>query len=133
MPARTGWVGDWIFVKKPNTAYERMEEDGTFKPAGTLRSIQYRVEKEEKERVQVNQEGKSIWIKKDEIVRMKDAVEHYTKMLDEDPNNDIWFAFRGWARALQQIADPAHKATLEKLRARRRKCKGPTLEEFRAQ
>ena len=29
-------------------------------------------------------------------MRLQDAVDYYTKMLDEDPNNDIWFAFRGW-------------------------------------
>lgn len=118
LPPRTGWVGEWIFIKKTNTACERMEEDGTFKPAGILRSIQYRVDKEEKERVQVNQEGKAVWIKKDDVVRMKDAVDHYTKMLDEDPNNDVWFAFRGWARFRNGNTAEALKDYSEAIRLR---------------
>jgi tetratricopeptide (TPR) repeat protein len=95
---RSGWVGEWVFIKKTETTYGKLEANGTFTPLGKLRSIQYRADKEEKGYVQVNQEGKPVWVSKDDLVRLPDAVEHYTKMLDEDPNNDVWFAFRGWAR-----------------------------------
>src|SRR5262249_43595060 len=98
LPARTDWVGETVFAKKPGVAYGKVEPDGTFTPVGTLRSIQYVVVPDEKGRLQVSQDGKPVWIPKDDVVRLKDAVEHYTKMLDEDPNNDTWFAFRGWAR-----------------------------------
>jgi tetratricopeptide (TPR) repeat protein len=56
------------------------------------------VGKDEKGRLQVSQDGKPVWVSKDDMVRLKDAVEHYTKMLDGDPNNATWYAFRGWAR-----------------------------------
>ncbi len=98
LPVRTSWVGEWVFLKKPSTPYGKIEQDGTFKPLGKLHSIQYRVDKDEKGRIQVNQEGTPVWVNKDDLVRLQDAVDYFTKMLDEDPNNDIWFAFRGWAR-----------------------------------
>lgn len=98
LPARTDWVGETVFARKPGIAYGKFEPDGTFTPVATLRSIQYVVVKDEKGRLQVTQDGKPVWINKDEMVRLKDAVEYYTKMLDAEPNNDTWFAFRGWAR-----------------------------------
>ena len=98
LPARTSWVGEWVLVKKPRTIYGKVEADGTFTPVGKLRSIQYRAEKDEKGRIQVNQEGKPVWVNKDDLIRLQDAVDYYTKQLDEQPNDDTWFAFRGWAR-----------------------------------
>ena len=98
LPARTDWVGETVFIKKSGTSYGTVEPDGTFTPVGNLRSIQYVVVKDEKGRLQVTQDGKPVWVNKDEMVRLKDAVEFYTKMLDAEPNNDTWFAFRAWAR-----------------------------------
>src|SRR4051794_31943965 len=96
LPERNDWVGEWVLIRQTGTVCEKKEADGNFTPNGTLKSIQYRVEKDEKGKLMVNQEGKQVWINKDHMVRLKDAVDHYTKMLDGDPNNDIWFAFRGW-------------------------------------
>jgi tetratricopeptide (TPR) repeat protein len=81
--------------------YGKVETDGTFTPVGRLRSIQYVVVREEKGRLQLSQDGKPIWVEKDHMVRLKDAVDYYTKRLDDEPNNDVWFAFRGWARHKQ--------------------------------
>lgn len=95
---RSDWVGQTVFVKEPGTAYGRIDPDGTFTPVGKLRSIQYVVAREEKGRLQLLQEGKPVWVNKDDVVLMKNAVEYYTKRLDAEPNDDQWFAFRGWAR-----------------------------------
>jgi tetratricopeptide (TPR) repeat protein len=95
---RTDWVGETVFVKKTGTMYGKVESDGTFTPIDKLRSIQYVVVRDEKGRLQVSQDGQPVWVNKDEMVRLKDAVEFFTKMLDGEPNNDTWFAFRGWAR-----------------------------------
>lgn len=118
LPPRTDWVGEVVFVKKSGTAGGQVEPDGTFKPTERLRSIQYVVTKDEKGRLQVNQEGKSIWVQKEDMVRLKDAVEHYTKMLDADPNNDVWFAFRGWARHRSGKTEEAIKDYAEAIRLR---------------
>jgi len=98
LPARTDWVGETVFAKQSGVAYGEVGPDGTFSPVARLRSIQYVVVKDEKGRLQVSQDGKPVWVSKEDMVRLKDAVEHYTKMLDGDPNNDTWYAFRGWAR-----------------------------------
>ena len=98
LPPRTDWVGETVFVKKPGVSYGQVEPDNTFTPIAGLRSIQYVVVRDEKGRLQISQDGKPVWVAKDDMVRLKDAVEHYTKMLDGDPNNATWFAFRGWAR-----------------------------------
>jgi tetratricopeptide (TPR) repeat protein len=101
LPPRTDWVGETVFVKAPGSLYGQIEVDGTFTPVDRLRSIQYVVVKDEKGRLQITQDGKPVWVNKDEMVRLKDAVDYYTKKLDEDPSNDTWFAFRGWARHRQ--------------------------------
>ncbi|HEX3150899.1 MAG TPA: tetratricopeptide repeat protein [Gemmataceae bacterium] len=98
LPARTDWVGEVVYIKKETATYGRVEADGTFTPIARVKSIQYVVQRDEKGYLEFKQDGKPIWVKKDDMVRQKDAVEHFTKMLDEDPNNDIWFAFRGWVR-----------------------------------
>src|SRR5262245_36288428 len=116
LPPRTDWVGEVVFIKKPGTVGYTLERDGNFKPAGRLRSIQYVASKDEKEHIQVMQDGKRIWVPRDDLVRLKDAVEHYTKMLDEsardrDPSllSGTWFAFRGWARFRQGKTGEARK------------------------
>jgi tetratricopeptide (TPR) repeat protein len=118
LPPRTDWVGEMVFIKKSQTPCYLLQPDGNYKPNGTLRSIQYLVVKDEKGKLQVNQEGKPVWINKEDMVRLKDAEDHFTKMLDEDPNNDIWFAFRGWARHRTGRTDEALKDYAEAIRLR---------------
>lgn len=113
---RTDWVGETVFIKKPGLIAYTLESDGNFKPAGRVRSIQYLAVKEEKGHIQVAQEGKRVWIEKENLVRLKDAVELYTKLLDEEPNSDTWFAFRGWARFRTGKTEEALKDYAEAIR-----------------
>ena len=120
---RTDWVGETVFIKKPGTIAYTLEADGNFKPAGRVRSIQYVAKKDEKGHIQALQEGKPVWLQKDDLVRLRDAVEHYTKMLDEAPRAPdesvpagTWFAFRGWARFRQGKTEEALKDLAEAIR-----------------
>ena len=121
---RTDWVGEIVFIKKPGTNGSQLLPDGNYKPAGRLRSIQYTAVKDEKGRIQVVQDGKPLWVDKEDLVRLKDAVEHYTKMLDEESKvdrgtgMDAWFAFRGWARFRQGQKEEALKDYAEAIRLR---------------
>jgi tetratricopeptide (TPR) repeat protein len=117
---RTGWVGELVFIKQSQTTVGQMEADGTFTPSGHSRSIQYVVTREEKGHVQVVQDGKRVWIAKDDVVRLRDAVDYFTKKLDEQPDNDQWFAFRGWARFRQGKAEEALKDYAEAIRLKPR-------------
>src|SRR5262245_36439768 len=118
LPPRTGWVGDAVFIKKPGIAVGQLEADGTFTPNGVSRSILHVVTRDEKGHVQVVQDGKRVWISKDDVVRLKDAVEYYTKMLDTEPDNDQWFAFRGIARHRDGKTEEAIKDYAEAIRLR---------------
>lgn len=118
LPPRTDWVGETVLIKKSGTAFGKVEPDGTFTEVGRLRSIQYVVVKDEKGRLQLMQDNKQVWVNKDDMVRLKDAVEHFTKMLDGDPNNDVWFAFRGWARHKSGKSEEAIKDYSEAIRLR---------------
>ena len=73
---RTDWVGETVFARKPGVLYGKVEPDGTFTPLDKLRSIQYVVVRDEKGRLQVTQDGKPVWINKDDMVRLKDGVQH---------------------------------------------------------
>jgi tetratricopeptide (TPR) repeat protein len=116
LPPRSDWVGETVFIKKPEVAVGQLEDDGTFTPAGQSRSIEFVVRKEEKGYVQVVHAGKRVWVAKDDLVRLKDAADHYTKLLDAEPSEDRWFAFRGWARHRQGKIDEALKDYAEAIR-----------------
>jgi tetratricopeptide (TPR) repeat protein len=122
LPPRTDWVGETVFIKKPGLIAQTLEPDGNFKPVGRVRSIQFVAVKEEKGHIQVVQEGKRVWIEKENLVRLKDAVEYYTKMLDESTRaeraepSDTWFAFRGWARFRTGKTEEALKDYAEAIR-----------------
>jgi tetratricopeptide (TPR) repeat protein len=66
----------------------------------------------------LTQEGKEIWVDKEDMVRLKDAPEHFTKMLESDPNNATWFAFRGWANIRLNKPELALKDYSEAIRLR---------------
>lgn len=117
-PARTDWAGENVFIKNSGTQYGEVDRDGKFTPTGRLLSLQYVVVREDKGYLQINNLGKLVWIKKDDMVRMKDAPEHYTKMLDMEPSEAKWFAFRGWAqfrngRREESLKDYAEAIRLE--------------------
>jgi tetratricopeptide (TPR) repeat protein len=116
LPPRQGWVGETVLIKRPGTTAARLEPDGSYSPAGQARSIQYVVTRDVPDRVQVMQDGQPVWIEKAQLVRLRDAVEYYTKQLDGDPNNDVWFAFRGWARFRQGQTAEALKDYAEAIR-----------------
>jgi tetratricopeptide (TPR) repeat protein len=118
LPARTDWQGEPVLMKKPSVTYGKIEEDGTFKPLGTLLSLQYLVIKEEKNRLKLLQEGKEIWVAKEDMVLLKDAPTHFTKMLESDPNNATWYAFRGWAHIRTNKPELALKDYSEAIRLR---------------
>ena len=94
---RTDWVGETVFIKKSNTALLKREAVKSYTPVGRLISILYVVSDVEKGYLPVMQEHKPVWVLKEDMVRLKDAPDHYTKMHDEEPENASWLAMRGWA------------------------------------
>jgi tetratricopeptide (TPR) repeat protein len=95
---KSEWAGENYFIKKSQTEFGRREADGTLTPTGYLGSIQYTVLAEEKDLVQVQNQGTKVWVRKSDLVKLSEAPEYYTKMLDAQPNDARWFAFRAWAQ-----------------------------------
>lgn len=120
LPKRTDWKGEYVMIKKSSVDFGTLDADGTFTATDSLHSLQYIVTKEEKGYLQVNQEGKPVWVSKADMVLLKDAPDHYTKMLDGDPNNATWFAYRGWANHRLKMSDKALKDYSEAIRLKPR-------------
>ncbi|WP_020475296.1 tetratricopeptide repeat protein [Zavarzinella formosa] len=116
LPKRTDWQGEPVMIRQASVAYGQVDADGKFTPQETLHSLQYIVVKEEKGYLQVNQEGKMVWVDKKDMVLLRDAPDHYTKMLDSDPNNATWYAYRGWANHRLKQSDKALKDYSEAIR-----------------
>ncbi len=97
---KSEWANEIYFIRKSQTELGRREADGTFTPTPDkyLGSIQYTVLAEEKDLVQVQNQGQKVWVRKADLVKLSEAPEYYTKMLDEHPDQPEWFAFRAWAQ-----------------------------------
>jgi tetratricopeptide (TPR) repeat protein len=101
LPPKSEWAGEIYFIRKSQTEFGRREADGTFTPTSGkhLGSIQYTVLAEEKDLVQIQNQGQKVWVRKADLVKLSEAPEYYTKMLDEHSEDAAqWFAFRAWAQ-----------------------------------
>src|SRR3954469_10250366 len=79
LPTKSEWVGEAFFIKKSRTDYGRLEADGSFTPIDKLGSIQYTVLAEDREAVQVLNQSKKVWVRKADLVKLKEAPEYFTK------------------------------------------------------
>lgn len=118
LPKRNDWQGEYVMIRESNVKSGTIDSEGQFTPTGTLRSLQYLVAKEEKGFLQFNQDGKLIWVNKKDMVLLKDAPDHYTKLIDGDPSNSTWFAYRGWAYHRLKQSDKALKDYSDAIRLR---------------
>jgi tetratricopeptide (TPR) repeat protein len=91
------WVGRVVMAREPGVEHGTVDEDGNFTEIDNLRHIEYTVVKEKGDYLELRQEGKPIWVEKSKMVRLEEALDHYTKMIDKDPEDEHWFAYRGWA------------------------------------
>ena len=118
LPKRNDWQGEYVMVKKESVDYGQLDSEGVFTPQGTLLSLHYMTVREDKGYLQLNQEGKLVWVAKADMVRLAEAPVHYTKMLEGDPNNATWFAYRGWANHRLKESEKAIKDYSEAIRLR---------------
>ncbi|HVK12282.1 MAG TPA: tetratricopeptide repeat protein [Gemmataceae bacterium] len=96
---KSEWAGEVYLIRQSQTEYGRREADGSFTPSGEyLASIQYTVLAEDKDLAQVQNHGAKVWVRKADLVKLSEAPEYFTKMLDMQPESTIWFAFRAWAQ-----------------------------------
>ena len=73
---------------------------------GTLSSMDYKVEAEEGDWIKVRQNGVSGWVGKSEVVRLSEAVDHFTEKIRSNPNSAA-YNYRAWAWKLRGELDIA--------------------------
>jgi tetratricopeptide (TPR) repeat protein len=114
------WVGKTVLPKKPDPTVVYKDPpaalprpgnpDGTpGEVPGTLSAASWEVKSEKGTRIEVIEDGTAFWVEKQEVVRLADAVEFYTKAITADERDAYAYNFRGWARYLLGKPDDAVK------------------------
>jgi tetratricopeptide (TPR) repeat protein len=91
------WAGKTVFGKRPPLRPVLRSEGGPVAPAPGRVYISYRVVADEGEWVRVIHNGHPAWLRKADVVRAEDAIEHFTRLIQADPANTSWPLYRGSA------------------------------------
>lgn len=110
------WVGKTVLPKKadPIGAYYESAQPGKDEPVRTLSRALYaaswEVKAEKDERIQVlDTDGTQCWIEKNRVVPLADAVDFFTKVIQDNEKDVYPYNFRGWAKYLLGKPDDAVK------------------------
>lgn len=91
------WVGTTVFGKRPPLRPVIRQSSGPETAAPGRTYISYRVVADEDEWVRISHNGGPAWLRKADILRTPDAIEHFTALLASEPNNTSWRLYRGSA------------------------------------
>jgi tetratricopeptide (TPR) repeat protein len=97
LPKRNSYEQATVMTRDSGVQCGTINDDGSFTPTDPLRNIEYRVLKDLGKYLELAQEGKRIFVQKEAMLRLDEALDHYTKMLDREPEVVYWYAYRGWA------------------------------------
>jgi tetratricopeptide (TPR) repeat protein len=88
-------LGQVVLRKLPNTP---LWQRNTVPPQTVSAShIAYRVLRIEGHRLVVRNAGQEVWLDREDALRPRQAVQHFTELLQREPNNQSYLAYRGWA------------------------------------
>jgi tetratricopeptide (TPR) repeat protein len=117
---KEGWAGEIVLVKNSNTPFTFADRGETSEPdapvGGTLRGIEYRVIEDKAGRLRINEHSADVWVKKEDMVLLADAVGYFTQEIEKDPRESRAHAFRGWALYRKGNTDEALKDYAEAIR-----------------
>jgi tetratricopeptide (TPR) repeat protein len=92
------WVGVVVCCKSGSPETYRRLSDGTFELAAfPMRYLDVRVVEEQGDFIAVQHDDSTFWIKKESALRPRDAINHYTAILDKDPTDERAISCRCWA------------------------------------
>ena len=95
---KDSWVGIVICCKTGNPETYRKLDDGTFELMQfRMRYLDVRVVEEKGEFVAVQHDDTVFWIKKEAALRPRDAINHYTEVIDKNPTDERAISCRCWA------------------------------------
>jgi tetratricopeptide (TPR) repeat protein len=96
--AKDQWVGVVVCAKSGSPETYRRAADGTFElQPFRLRYLDVRVVAEKGDFVAVQHDDTVVWLKKDAVLRPRDAINYYTEVLDKNPEDERAISCRCWA------------------------------------
>jgi predicted Zn-dependent protease len=115
--ARDSWVGIVVCCKSGSPETYRLRDDGTFELSPfSMRYLDVRVVDEKGDYVAVQHDESVFWIKKESALRPRDAINHYTEILDKNPKDERAISCRCWAYMAINELDRALKDGEEAVR-----------------
>ncbi len=91
-------VGMMVCIKRSNPDTYEKKADGSFEPIRfTYRYLDMKVIAVEKKYVCLAHDSADIWVERDEILTPKEAIKHFTEILEREPENERAISCRCWA------------------------------------
>jgi predicted Zn-dependent protease len=92
------WVGVFVCCKSASPEQYRRAADGTFELHPVpMRYLDVRVVEEQGDFVAVQHDDQVFWLKKADALRPRDAINHFTAVLDQNPEDERSISCRCWA------------------------------------
>jgi len=114
---RDPWVGVVVCCKTGSPETYRRTADGGFElDSFHLRYLDVRCVDEHVEFVAVQHDDKVLWLKKEAVLRPREAINHFTEVLDHDPTDERAISCRCWAYMAVRDYDRALKDAEEAVR-----------------
>jgi serine/threonine-protein kinase len=100
------WAGKVVF-RKTSAARLFVRDAAGNETLGSPTRLTYKVVRDEGDRVQVTHNFAPAWFLKADVVRVQDAVAHFSAQIRADPSDSLAYAYRGWAYREQDRFDEA--------------------------
>ncbi|WP_157369594.1 tetratricopeptide repeat protein [Zavarzinella formosa] len=114
---KDGWVGLPICGRESGMITYERKTDGTFEPKPFyMRYLDVRAIAEDGEYVQVQHDADTIWVQKKDMLRPKDAILYYTRIMEKTPDDQRAISCRCWAYMAVNDYDRALKDAEEAVR-----------------
>lgn len=95
---RDPWVGVVVCCKSGSPETYRLESDGSFElESFHLRYLDVRCVDEKGDFIAVQHDDRVVWLKKEAVLRPREAINHYAAVLDKDPTDERAISCRCWA------------------------------------
>ena len=92
------WVGTVVCLTTASPETFRRLEDGTFEHQRvSIRYLDMRCVDEQGEHIAVQHDDVVFWVKKEVALRPRDAIDHYTAVIDKNPTDQRAISCRCWA------------------------------------
>lgn len=103
------WAGRTVIMKKTGTPLLRTNADGVDAQVAVLTRTDYLVRREHDGKLWVRQDGVEGWFPKEEAALPEDGVAHFSRLIQQTPNDAAQYARRSKAYELKGDLDAALK------------------------